>query len=331
MALSAFDQRFITSADPYWYERGVFTATLSIPAGQSVPIVSGVSGWNGNFARDVVFLDSIAATQDPNVILTINLDGQVRYVYGDTLSPRLRPVRTHAGVYQNLALSVQNKNTIAATVNTQIMYSVAVWQAPIAYKIMRGFRLTPEEVTIAKAVGLDPSNPEAERGTFPIPLSAVIERTYQNRITRTTLEFAGPDPNAAIQGTPFYSVPALPNELLVLRSIGAEIDADYGPSLTIGRDNEPSHLTIDPSVLSLDEPVELFVPATQSLTFTLSAVTPPVGVTPVRIEVWHIAKTITLDARVQGPQSSFGLAAIQGLLGEAAGTKFYQDLLAGVR
>lgn len=328
---TVFGSTFIQECDPYWLEIAPFTSTNSIAPLSQATLVGGVSGWNTNFAKDIAFLESIAATQDPNVLLAATVDGQIRYIYGDTLRPALRPVRTTAGMYQSFSLTATNQSATQATVNTQILYRMAVWRAPIAYKVMRGFPLTPEEFKIGERAGLNVQNPVSERGVFPIPIPAVIQRTYENRLTKTTLEFAGPDPSAAVKGAPFYNVSALPNELLVLRSIGCDVDSDYGLTLTIARDNQATHLVIDPSLLSLDEPVECFIPATQSLTFSVAATTAPPNTVPFRIEVWHLASDITLDARVLGPESSFGLAEIQGLLGAVEGQKFYDQLLAGVR
>lgn len=330
MASTVFGVDFINQCDPYWYERAPFTAVNSIAALQSVPVVGSVSGWNGNFAKDIAFLESIAATQDPNVLLTLNLDGQLRYVYADTLRSDLLPVRTSTGMYQSFSLTAANQSALTATANTQLLYTMAVWRAPVAYKILRGFPLTPDENALAAAVNL-PTNNLQEQGIFPLPIESYIERTYENRITKTTLEFAGPDPTAAVVGAPFYSVSAAPNELLVLRSIGCEVSGDYGLTLTLARDNQPTHLQLDPSLLSLDQPVDCFIPATQTLTFSVSAVTPPPSVVPFRFEIWHLAMDITLSARVLGPQSNYGLQNIQGLLGDSQGLKTYQQLLAGIR
>lgn len=330
MASTVFGVDFINQCDPYWYERAPFTAVTSIGASQAVPLVGTVSGWNGNFAKDIVFLESIASTQDPNVLYMLNLDGQTRYVYADDLRPALGPVRTSTGMYQAFGLAAQNQSATAATVNTQTIYTAAVWRAPIAYKIMRGFPLTPDEYTLAEAVNL-PTNNLEEQGIFPLPIDAYIERMYENRITKTTLEFAGPDASASVSGAPFYSVSALPNEILVVRSMGCEVSGDYGLTLTLARDNQPTHLQLDPSLLSLDQPVDCFIPATQTLTFSVSAVTPPPSTIPFRFEVWHLAADITLSARVLGPQSNYGLTNIQGLLGEPQGLKFYQQLQAGIR
>lgn len=330
MAQTVFGVDFIQQAAQYWYERAPFTATNSIPPSGQASIIGQVSGWNGNFAKDVVFADSIASTQDPNVLYQLVYDGQTRYIYADTLRPDLLPVRLSAGLYQNVSLTAVSASALApTTVNTQTIVTMAVWEAPVAYKIMRGFPITQNELAIAKAAGLS-KNPVSERGVFPIPISAVIERTFENRIIRTTLEFAGPDPVSTTSGTPFYAISAQPNEMLVVRSIGAEIDSDYLPTLTIARDNQPTHLQIDPSLLSLEHPVDMFIPATQSLSFSLSAtgLTTP---TPVRIEVWHVARSSILNTRRGIATGDFGLEALQGLYGDAEGQKLYQQILAGVR
>ncbi len=311
MAQTVFGVDFIQQAAQYWYERAPFTSTNSIPPGGQASIIGQVSGWNGNFAKNVVFADSIASTQDPNVLYRLVYDGQTRYIYADTLASDLLPVQLGAGLYQNVSLTAVSASAGApTTVNTQTVITMAVWEAPVSYKIMRGFPLTQNELAIAKAVGLK-TNPVSEHGTFPIPISAVIERTYENRLIRTTLEFAGPDPVSTTSGTPFYAVSAQPNEMLIVRSIGAEVDSDYNPTLTVARDNQPTHLQIDPSLLSLDHPTEMFIPATQSLSFSLSA-TGLGSATPVRIEVWHVARSSIINTRRGIATGDFGLEALQG-------------------
>ena len=327
---TVFGQQFISQATPYWYERAVFTSTNTIAALGQASIVSGVSGWNGNFAKQVVVFDSIAATQDPNMLYTLKIDGQVRQVYGDTLKPNLRSSRLGVGLYKNIGITAYNVSTTTTVQNSQLLYGVSVWEAPIAYKVMRGFPLDPNELAIAKAVGIE-TTPVGQHGTLPIPLDAVIQRTYENRIQRVTLEYAGPDPTAAVTGSPFYSVSAQPNELLVLRSLGADIDADYQPTLTIGQDNNPQHLVIDPSLLSLDDPVDLFIPATQSLTFTLEVTTVPNGVVPFRFEVWHVALSSILNTRLGIATGQFGKESLIGLYGETKGADMYNRILAGVQ
>jgi len=326
-----FGASTISNALAYWFERLAYTTTISLSPGSTQGVFS-VSAWNGNNgARQVVSMPYMASTQDPTVQYTLVYDQQTRYLFGDQFPPSLRPEATNGSdAYQALRLTATNTSATQATTNAQVIYGIDVWTAPVAYKVMRGFPLTLDEVqTIARQAGIQ-TNPVQERGTFPIPLPTIIERTYANRIRRIVQGMGLPSPVATTQGNAFDQITALSNGMIVLRSLAAEADEDYGVTITVDRDNNPAHLVVDAGHLSLDHPLDLFIPAMQSLTFHIQAAQQPPGPVPVRYEVWHVAMDAILNVRL-GRLTNVGLPELQGLYGQANGSKLYYDILAGVR
>jgi hypothetical protein len=318
----------IRNALDYWYERDAFTATLSVGAGAAQPLFPALSAWNpANGARQIVSLESLAATQDPNLRFSLAYDGYTSVIYGDELRSGLGPSKIAAPAAANLSLVVTNTGT-AATSGTQVVYTASIWTPPVAYKVLHGYGLTAAELEVAKQAHLA-TNPVAQTGVHPIPISAVIERTYENRLLQSPWQFQGPSPTATTAGAVIAQVNAQPpgQDLLVLRSIGAEADEDYGITLSWDRDNQLGQGSVDAALLSLDQPLDLFVPAKTSLTFHLQAAVPPPGPTPIRIEVWHVSLSAILRTRM----GLVTLADLEGLYGQQGGQDLYYKTLAGVR
>ena len=324
---SQLSQDVVRNALDYWYERNVYTSTLSLAPGASSTLFPLLASWNPpTGARQVVSLETIAASQDPSLRLQITYDGLSSVVLGDDLPPDLKPVRVSAPAASSLGLTAVNQGTVQE-VGTQVLYGASIWAAPVSYKVLHGYGLTQEDLDLAKKVGLK-TNPVQSRGTHPIPISAVIERTYANRMTQSPYQFQGPSPQATTQGAVFAQVNANPpgQDLLVLRYLAAECDEDYGVTITLDRDNQIGHTTWDVGLMSLDRPLDLFIAAKSSLTFHIQAGQAPPGPVPVRFEVWHVSLTAILRLRM-GLMSE---AAAQGLYGSEAGANLYARVLTGV-
>jgi|SRR5579875_1222720 len=320
-------QDVIRNALDYWYERNVYTSTLSLAPGATAALFPLLASWNPpTGARQVVSLETIAASQDPNLRLQVTYDGLSATVLGDDLAPDLKPVRVSAPAASSLGLSAVNTGTQAST-GTQVLYGTSIWTAPVAYKVLHGYGLTQEDLDLAKQVGME-TNPVQSRGTHPIPISAVIERTYANRMTQSPYQFQGPSPLATTQGAVFAQVNANPpgQDLLVLRYLAAEADEDYGVTITLDRDNQIGHTTWDAGLMSLDHPLDLFIAAKSSLTFHIQAAVAPPGPIPVRFEVWHVSLTAILRLRM----GLMTKEAAQGLYGQTQGSDLYARVLTGV-
>jgi hypothetical protein len=316
----------IRDAQPYWYERSIYTSTITLAATQISNVFS-VQGWQPlQIPTFLVGLDSLAISQDPNVQIDLTYDRTNFRSFADHYRPDLRPVDVNRWALNNVSLTLTNRGT-SPTQGTELLYSCYVWRMPIALKVLLGYALSADEQSIAKSVGLDLS-PVAQQGTFPIPLSAIIERTYSNRQVRGPLEWAGPAQVPQTQALPFLTLTTSTNELLVVRNLYAEADPDYGIRLQVDRDGQQNYLDVDASFLSGDgHGIDLFLPAKQGLSFKLVANQTAPAAIPVRLSVWHLSLSSILRVRLGQAQQGDLVA----LYGNEIGQALFQRIVAGVK
>lgn len=322
---STFNLSDIQSASAYWYERIPYTLLLSTLQPNTAQSIFTTSGWNrGNLISTVVLLESLAATQQANLRFDLTYDRQAKRFFGNGFGSNLRPSEVGAYAINNISLTSVNTDSSHALVNMQINYHMVVWQMPISYKVMLGVPLTQNELDTARRIGLS-TDPTAQKGTFPIPISAVVERTYANRLIDAPLVVAD-EFQATAQSTVFHVETAQTNQLLVLRNIAAEANMDYGVTITVDRDDNAGHVVLQADSLDLERGIDMFVPALHSLTFRIQAQTPPPYMIPVRVVMWRIAMSNILRVRT----GQLTLAQLQTIMGSSAGQKFWDDVLAGV-
>jgi len=321
---ATFGDSTIRNAIPYWLEQIPYTEELTTVAANSQQGIFGIQGWNPtNNAETLVFLDQIAATPIPGVEWVINNDKtQGRYDLG-TWRDNWQPVTVGRAAYQNLSFNVINTQSQAVT-NLRFAYRMTVWREPIAVKVLRGIPLTPEEKRIAQDLRLD-LNPAMMRGTSPYPLEKVIAETYGNRLVAAPLNYA-----LLVQPTPtvqtFHHISTRPNQLLVLRRVASDCNWEDAVTLTVDRDDNAGHVQVNLAAAPLDQPLEMFIPARNTLTFKISAGVSGLGFIPIRLEVWTIAVSTGLLVRM----GQLTQADMQQLYGADAGTRFYEHVKAGL-
>jgi hypothetical protein len=294
---NAFTGDVITASLPYWYSRLPYTVSVALGAGGQTNLTGPVTGYNTQESPGaLVTLETVHTALDPNLVLRVQADQQTLQLYTAAHPPGFRPVPVGARAVQSLTLSAYNPGS-ATSLPSSVLYSVSVWRLPLTMKILLGYAITSDEQALAQRLGLDIS-PVAMNGQFPIPLSAVIERTYANRLIGSPLIYDGPPltfpPGGGQVSLPPFSVP--PNALYVLRSVAVPMDADYGPTVQIDRDANESFVQFDPSVSP--EPVDLFLPALQRIQIRVSVTSPPPGPVPIRVVLWPVSLSNILRVRL---------------------------------
>lgn len=319
----AFGISVIRDFQRYWLEQIPYTVLLaSVPANSTQSLFS-VQNWNPPTDIGILAaITAVGATPFPDLQLQIVHDNRNWRGYADALPGGLglQPVESKA--VRNLAFSITNRGS-TALVNVQINYVITLWRMPVAYKLMAGYALTPEEANQAQRLGL-PVSAVDQRGTFPIPLSAVIERTYANRSINSVLEIADHFPATTTEET-IAAVTARPNELLVLRNIAALASVEDGVVLSVDRDDNPHYVEIRADALDLDRGLDMFIPALRTLTFKIRADVAPPAPIPVRITVWHLSLSNILRVRL----GLLSFSQLQALMGSAA-QDFWDRVWVGV-
>lgn len=337
------DQTVIESQRRYWYSRIPFTSTDSIAAGNTRTFTT-LQGWNtSEDLATQVGIRTVGATQDPNVQYQATADSTPSQWYADSQRPGLAPIDVGAYATQNLSLAFTNQGS-GATVNTQTIYTADIWQLPVANRIMRNLPLPEDLKALAASVGLD-LDPNAMQGTFPLPIGTVIERTYANRRIGPDIAFGGKAPTPTKSDQIFMTLTrSSPNEMFVVRAIGARAPdgPDYGVRIRVDQDNNNQLVDLDASLLSLDHPTDLFLPATRRLNFHIICTQADApGPVPVRVEVWRVSLSAILRVRMglqslsqliaaMGGRTGKGSTSEQQTLARAAGA-LYTRILAGVK
>jgi|GEM_PF-3050572 len=324
----AFSASTIQHAIPYWLEIVPYTQTVQLAAGSQQSLVPLIQG-RGKTA--LCILEDVAATPAAGVQLQVTADQQQwRYDLG-AWPGDLLPLPIRAVAFQRVQATLLNPAGNAAQTNLQTTVRMAVWAEPITVKILWGQPLTAQEQAIARELGLEQAA-AAMRGTTPHSLDTYIETTYRNRlidpVTPYSFRF-----QAATTSAPFYTEQVRsPNELLVLRRITVAAAFEDGLTLTVDRDNDAGHVVIQPQPGDLEHPIACFVPALDHLTFHLQAATAPAAPTPIVLEIWHVALSNILRARMQGSAAGLTLAQLQQIMGgnQAAATQVWDRVKAGV-
>lgn len=323
---NSFQLSTIQHASAYWYERIPYTLTVGgLAANGGQQTLFRVQGWNrANVVSTLVTLESLAISQLAPLRIDVTADNKALRLWGGSFKPALEPSEVGAYAIQSMSLAVTNTDPATPMTNVQAVYTMAVWRMPIAYKVMIGMPLTPDEQDTARRVGLS-TDPTRQRGTFPIPLSSVMERTYSNRIIDPPLTVADSFP-ATTQAQVIATFPAQTNQLLILRNIAAEADVDDGVVISVDRDDNADHVMLDAACLDLARGVDMFVPAIHALNCKIQSARNTSYNVPVRITIWRLALSNILRVRLGmlTPQQ------VQSIMGAQAGQKFVDDVVAGV-
>lgn len=326
---SSFSRTDLQAAQPYWYERIPYAfSAQNLGASGAVPLFA-VQGWNGGGAPGtLVILREVAVDPWPGVVAQVTADTQTYRPYVDSLAHQ-RPAHGGWAGVRNLSFQISNQTAttlppLGLTIPTlRGRYQVAIWQMPTFEKLLRGTGLTPTDMAYLTALGFgtDPTN---QKGWYPTPIPAVIERTYANRQIAPPIAWAQ-GVQATAQESTITTVTAQSNQLLVLREIAAVAPPEAGVTLTVDRDDDAGHIVLPADQVGRDG-VDCFVPALNHLTFKIQATAPPSSRVPLRFTIWVLSLSNILRARL-GLLSEAGL---QRLLGTSAGTKFWEDIVVGV-
>lgn len=328
---SSFGKTDLTAALPYWYERMpyAFQAT-DLAASGTVPLFS-LRGWNGGGSPStLVTLRRIQVDPWPGVLAQVTVDGQSYQLAVDSL-PASGPADPAWAAVTQLTASLTNQSATPLTPAGYTIptlagrYEVTVWQMPAMVRLLRGYGLSAADTAYLKALGFG-TDPTDQRGWFPVPIAAILERTYANRQIAPPLRFAQPvGVSTAVQ--PVDTVQAQPNQLLVLRNVAAVAPPEWGVTVSVDRDNDAHHVVLPAAQIGAAG-ADCFVTATTHLTLNVSATAAPANRTvPVRWEIWTLALSNVLRTRL----ALLSEAGLQRLLGSAsAGTKFYEDVQVGV-
>jgi hypothetical protein len=296
------DQATIRAASAYWFEQLPYTNSIGTLAASTTASVFSLSGWNAPQVQSTwVELTSLGTSQQGNVQYHLTYDpgsapGSPNDTYALGYPPGLRQAPIGRGAVTSLSLSAINNSTTIALPNVQTNYTLTVWRMPVAFKVLYGLPLTPAEQSIASAVNLD-TDPNNQTGVFPIPWDATIDRTYSNRQIDGVLTVPAL-PTATTSASQFYyEAVRNSNEMLVLRRVRVESNLDDGVLITVDRDNDQAHVVLRGEQCGEDG-VPMFVPATNNLTFTISAASPPAAPVPVGLEIWRLSLSNILRLRM---------------------------------
>ena len=294
---ATLDSGVVDQAIPYAYERIPFVQPVqNLGAGASAPLFS-IQGWNKGTAPDVLIrLGRVAVTRWPGVLLDVTRDRERVQVHTSAW-PGAGSVDAGWDAVSRLQASLLGLATMPATAPLlTVAYEALVWRMSVAYKLMRGFALSPGQTRVAAALGL-PLQPTLQRGDLPLPLATIVEREYAARQVAPPLAVAQAFP-ATPTLTTIATVRAAPNELLVLRTLAAEADPNDGVTISVNRDGQANHVLVPAGYQGLAHPHDCFVPATQHLTFQIQATTTTAYHVPVRLTVWRISLSILLRLRL---------------------------------
>ncbi len=288
----------------YWYERIPYTyGPVTLATGWTTAV--NVSGINKTaIPRWMARLGRVAATQNAGVGIDIEHDnGRVPALADQGLTDAYP-----AGVRELRGLDLPAKDRLrlrtnnssgGAINNYQLNYTVALQRLTVAEKLLRGItQFTPEE---QEALERTDVRDLVEKGIAPIPISAQIERTYQNRILAAVTRTYQVD--VTTSDAVFATIRANeggPDTFLVLRELAVE--GASAITLSVDRDDDVNYVGVAGAAFvdGDDTPWDLFVPALDYLTFHTQGAG-AVNDVAIRVGYWIVKMSNLLRVR-------FGLA-----------------------
>lgn len=305
--MSTFSRQTVAQSLAYWYERLPFVQFVQIAAGGQAPVITQTGGWNagGQAPSGLVTFEDVATVRDPNLSLRITADGVTQTLYAAQHPPALEPVPVGMRAATRIAATALNSGATDMAAPEPVVYHLSVFRVPAIWKVLLGLDLTSEEDAALTSLGFDKS-PLTMNGQYPMPLSAVIERTYLNRQVGTPLVYDGPavDLSSGTATLPTFEVGD--NQVLVLTEVAVEVGSDTSAQVAIAKDHVDNYLTFDPSVTSMRRPLDMFVVARDQLAVTITAANPPAAPVPVRIKAIPVSLSNILRIRL-GLLSEAGL------------------------
>lgn len=274
----------------YFYERLPYTFyTPSLPVGKTTLFTASDLSASTE-GKKMGITAGIATTQAALVSIVAESAANPEVTATSAYPPLLGPSDNGPddGVRSTGALGLYVTNgSGAAIANYQANYTVAVKQLTVADKILRGIALTPQENDLANRFQL------GNQGIYPISISRSLENVWKSRmISKKPYGYQFPASQAPL---PLTNLVPLTGEILVVTSIAmGGVPIGNQVSLTIQRDTDSNYVSILGDNLSLDNPMSVWIPATKSLSFALSAVTTTAAV-EVRFEVARIRTSFILE------------------------------------
>lgn len=305
----------------YWHERLPYTAgPVALAAGWVTQF--GVQGLNATATpRWMAHISRVAATQNAAVAVDFSYDNKTLPALADQGWTDVLP----AGVRELRGLDLPAKDRLQLRTNNatgapvagyQLNYTVGMHRLTVAEKLLRGItQLTPEE---QEALERTDVRDLLDKGIAPIPMSAQIERTYENRVLAAVERTYHVDVTVAdaVLDT-IYASEAGPDCCLILREVAVE--GAGAIIVSIDRDDDVNYLGVNGAAFVEGDgaPWDCFVPALDYLVIHTQAAAPVAGAR-IRVGYWQVKLSNLLRVR-------FGLVA----KGEVPDSLYYRAI-AGV-
>ena len=322
---TGFTSKIIREASPYFYERIPYTHTVSSLAAGNTTSLFSVSQWNTAASPSVrVTLRNLGMTRWPNTQLRTVYDNRTDRIDSRGFPGHGYPLPVEYGAVTQLNSQLVNIGTTTIPQIT-LTYQISVLRMSVATKVLYGYALDKTEHSMAQAMHLG-TDPVRQLGNLPMPMDTIIEREFAAR------QIAGPVAfSAGVSVTPSASTvghvrPQSPNEVLVLRSIAVEASPEDGVVLTVNRDDNADHVSVDAGATALSHPLDCFIPATNHFTFVIQGATHVPYPVPVRLEVWRVSLSDILRVHL----GILTERELESLMGAEAGTAFWNQVQTGV-
>jgi hypothetical protein len=327
----------IVNAKPYWLEQKPYTVNItSISANQSYPLFNLIGINKQNSVSQLVELSRLAISNVYGIRIDINYDKKSWRGYSQSFPNNLEMTDMEFGAVYNMSVVLTNTTSNPIN-NIQVNYLMTIWTMSTTYKVLQNYPITQQEQNSAKRLGISTSTVD-QQGTYPIPLSAIIERTYSNRKIGNDMTLSNVFTCTTTQSTIYHEVVTNENEMLILRSIGTAANAKYGIIITVDRDNDQSELILNGENMMI-KGLNMFMPATNHFNVYIQSSVNVPGLVPVFINMWRISMSNILRTRMgnlslNDLQTLFATGAItpqQITAANQAAQKFYDDVVIGVR
>jgi|DewCreStandDraft_5_1066085.scaffolds.fasta_scaffold01244_26 hypothetical protein len=222
---------------------------VSVSAGSEIsPPILDLRRYEPKFLR----LVNLAVETSANVEVRVRADADNYKINAGGL-PDLKSARWEL---LGTALLYLNLYGVGSVSDYRVRFGVWVYEPSVAEKIMLGRRLDQEESRIASALNLAAS---VQKGVLPVPISYLLEREYNTvgEVARTAVLDLAANTEVTVG-----VVNPNPGEFLVLTGLAAAPGTvAQNVRIRIDRDRDADYIEIPTYPLSLDDPIQCWVPA----------------------------------------------------------------------
>lgn len=269
----------------YWYERLPYTFYAEALQAGTTEVFDVRNVDTATDGQKMAIFGNFSAPNTAGINYNLRYGRNFQMPLGGLPSNTPTMTSEDGGVRSTKELTLNMVNPSGATPVMQVNYTGAFKTLTVADKVMLNLPLTEAEQALAGSLPND--------GSTPYSIRSNLDRVWRSQIISE--EVYSYVQNVGTSSFTLQTETADPDEILVLTKLGANATVGNQVSININRDNDENYVSVLADNMTVDNPFDIWVPATSKLVFQVQAVTPQNNV-PVWYSILRLRYSDTLKA-----------------------------------